>query len=146
MRASHRARDLIKQFEGKSLEAYLCSAGRFTIGYGHTGPGVHGGMKITEEEAERLLSEDIANAEVAVNALVAPEIDLTQNQFDALVSFTFNVGKGNLRASTLLRMVNDEEFYGAGDQFLRWVYAGDRVVEGLRRRRQAERQLFLAPD
>ena len=98
MKASSKALELIKQLEGLRLKAYLCSGGVWTIGYGHTA-GVKSGMVITKAQAEEFLLSDIAVFEKAVND---QNLDLTQNMFDALVSFTFNVGVGNFKRSTLL--------------------------------------------
>ena len=98
MKASSKALELIKQFEGLRLKAYLCPGGVWTIGYGHTA-GVKSGMVITEAQAEEFLLSDIAIFEKAIND---QNLALTQNMFDALVSFTFNVGVGNFKRSTLL--------------------------------------------
>ena len=136
--------ELIKKFEGCELKAYKCSAGRWTIGYGHTSdehlPVVEG-LTITQEVADELLLLDLKEAERLVTRYL--EIMIDDNKFSALVSFTFNLGGGNLRRSTLLRMVNKGSFKAAGDQFLRWVRSGGVVSKGLQRRREAERELFL---
>jgi lysozyme len=132
---------LIKQYEGFSKTPYRCPAGLWTIGYGHTA-GVHEHTAaITEAEALELLRRDVRTAEQAVHELLAVEVN--ENQFSALVSFTFNVGRANLAHSTLLARVNAEEFDAAANQFLRWVYAGGVPLQGLKNRRMAERQLFL---
>lgn len=133
---------LIKMFEGLKLNAYRCPAGVLTIGYGHT-KGVKEGDSISLEEAERLFRKDIEIYEDAVvNAVIVP---LNQNQFDALVSFTYNLGAGNLRSSTLLKKLNEGDYLAAADQFSRWNRAGGQVLAGLVRRRAAERDLFLLP-
>ena len=137
--------DLIEEFEGLSLTAYPDpgSGGEpYTIGYGHTG-GVTPGETITQEQAEAFLKSDVAGAETSVENLV--EVDLTPNQFAALVSFTFNLGGGALAGSTLLALVNSKEFDAAAQQFGRWVYADGQELEGLVRRRAAEAKLFLTP-
>lgn len=143
LRTGARGLDLIKSFEGLRLSAYRDSVGIWTIGYGHT-KGVKPGDTITVEQANDFLREDLRDAERAVNDLTF--LNLTQNQFDALVSFTFNLGRGNLQASTLLRRVNEGDFEGAAEEFLRWTKAGGKVLPGLVRRREAERALFLKGD
>lgn len=133
---------LIEAFEGCVLTAYPdpgTGAEPWTIGCGHT-LGVVPGMTITREEASALLREDLQWAEAGVNHQV--KVPLTQNQFDALVSFTFNVGQGALAGSTLLRLLNDGKYAEAGAQFLVWNRGGSGVMEGLTRRREAERALF----
>jgi len=131
---------LTEQFEGLRLTAYQDSVGVWTIGYGHTGPDVYPGLTITQEQASALLLQDVATAVATVNRLVT--VPLTQNQFDALVDFVFNVGSGNFASSTLLRELNAGNTAGAAAQFLVWVYAGGVQVPGLLRRRQAEQALF----
>lgn len=131
---------LTKGFEGLRLEAYADQGGVWTVGYGHTGPGVYAGLAITEDQAETLLISDIAGAVACVNRLVTAKVN--QNQFDALVDFTFNLGCASLSQSTLLRTVNAGDFQGAGAQFLRWDHIRGVVVMGLARRRQAEVVLF----
>lgn len=134
--------DLIKRFEGCRLQSYRCPAGVWTIGYGHTGTDVTEGRRITIEEADRLLREDLAHMERRVRQLVTAP--LTQNQFDALVSFAFNVGLGALERSTLRKKLNTQDYRGAAAQFLVWDKAGGKVLPGLVRRRRAERDLFLS--
>ena len=138
---------LIKRFEGLELEAYQDSVGIWTIGYGHTSaagtPEVKPGMRVTEEEAEAILRQDLQKFERDVDGAV--KVDLNQNEFDALVSFTFNVGIGNLKSSTLLRKLNRDDRIGASEEFPRWNKAGGRVLTGLVRRRAAEKALFLEP-
>jgi lysozyme len=131
---------LTRSFEGLNLKAYRDCAGILTIGYGHTGPDVAAGQTISEFEAEALLRADLAQAVACVNRAVTAAI--TQNQFDALVDFCFNAGRGALLGSTLLRKVNAEDFEGAAAQFGLWVHAGGDVVPGLVRRRTAEAALF----
>ena len=132
---------LTKNFEGLQLAAYADQGGVWTIGYGHTGPGVHAGLTITQEQADAFLESDIAGAVTCVNRLVKGPI--VQCQFDALVDFTFNLGCASLAASTLLRDVNAGNFAGAGSEFLRWDHVQGVVIPGLLRRRQAEANLFL---
>ena len=131
---------LTKGFEGLRLAAYQDVAGVWTVGYGHTGPGIATGMTISEAYAELLLVADLASAVACVNRAVQGKV--SQNQFDAMVDFCFNVGRGNFLQSTLLRKVNLEDFAGAVVQFGRWVHAGGEVVPGLVRRRKAEGALF----
>jgi lysozyme len=132
--------ELTKGFEGLSLTAYQDCAGVWTIGYGHTGPDLIAGMTITEADAEALLRADLATAVACVNRAV--NVSINQHQFDALVDFCFNAGRGSLLPSTLLRKVNAGDFEGAAAQFGLWVHAGGRVVSGLVRRRKAEAALF----
>lgn len=132
--------NLTKSFEGCELNAYQDSAGVWSIGYGHTGPEVASGLAWTQAQADEALIADTAWAVSVVNKLVTCQIN--QNQFDALVDFTYNCGSGNFRGSTLLRMVNAGNFAAAAAQFNLWVHAGGQVVDGLVRRRLAERYLF----
>lgn len=138
-RISQAGIDLIKEFEGLRLEAYKCSAGVPTIGWGST-RGVSMGMKITKERAVALLKNDLRLFETEVKR--ALRVPVTQPMFDALVSFTFNLGGTNLRTSTLLRKINDRDFKAAAREFDRWVFAGRKRERGLIRRRAAERKLF----
>ena len=135
--------ELIKSFEGLELEAYLCPAGIWTIGYGHTG-NVQKGQKITKQEADELLDVDLSVFRKGVRNLV--KVPLNSNQFGALVSFAYNVGLGNLRSSTLLKMLNAGDYNGAADQLLRWNKSNGKVIRGLARRREAERAVFLTPE
>ena len=139
--AAHGVSDvsLIKQWEGLRLEAYTDFGGVWTIGYGHTAT-AHRGMRITEEEAERLLRVDVAWAEEAINRNV--KVDLTQNQYDALASWVYNLGETNLRRSTLLRKLNGGDYRGAGKEFLRWNKDEGVTLDGLTRRREAEVALW----
>ena len=132
--------DLIKSFEGWRDTAYICPAGVLTIGYGSTGPHVKAGMKITPERGEDLLREDLDRFEKAVTRLVT--VPLRQNQYDALVSFAFNVGISALERSTLLKRVNARLFDQAAAEFAKWNRAGGRPLAGLTRRRAAEAALF----
>lgn len=132
--------NLIKHFEGLWLRAYKCPANIWTIGYGHT-TGVCPDDVITEDQAISLLRKDIAESERAVNQYV--HVPLTQNQFDALVSFVFNLGVGNFSTSTLLKKINAGDYDGAAREFGRWVNAGGKALPGLVRRRKAESALFL---
>ena len=139
MRISQEGVNLIKHFEGCRLEAYKCPAGVWTIGYGHT-KGVKEGDAIEQEAAEAFLIEDLEAFEQAVARLV--KVPLTQQQFDALVSFTFNLGAGNLERSTLLEKLNGYQYGKVPEQLMRWVRAGGQVLDGLVKRRAAEAALF----
>lgn len=142
MKISLNGLNLIKEFEGLELKAYKDSVGVVTIGYGSTGPHVSMGMTITKEQAEQLLKKDLERFEKGVPTLV--KVPLNQNQFDALVSFSFNLGLGNLKSSTLLKKLNAKDYQGAANEILRWNRAGGKVLNGLTRRRIAERDLFLS--
>lgn len=135
-----RSLNLIKKFEGLRLDAYWCPAGVLTIGYGHTGADVYEGQKITEEEAEALLLKDVENVEENIKKMIVKEV--TNNQFDALVSFAYNCGTVNLGRSTLLKYVNQSKYKEAAAEFDKWVYAGKKKLNGLVKRRAAERALF----
>jgi len=146
MQTSEKGIALIKQFEGCKLTAYQDSVGVWTIGYGWTQPvdgkPIRAGMTIKQETAERLLKTGLVSYESDVSRLV--KVGLTQEQFDALVSFTYNLGARSLSTSTLLRKLNAGDYAGAADEFLRWNKAGGKVLNGLTRRREAERALFLS--
>lgn len=131
---------LTRAFEGLRLEAYQDSAGRWTIGYGHTGPEVHEGLRISEFEAEALLRADLAAAVACVRRAV--RVEITQSQFDALVDFCFNAGRGSFLNSSLLRYLNAGRFESVVVQFGLWAHADGEVVPGLVRRRAAEAALF----
>lgn len=140
MRISQKGVDLIKHYEGCRLKAYKDIVGVWTIGYGHTGGDVHEGQVITQEEAEALLRLDLERFERGVQFQVT--VPLTQNQFDALVSFSFNLGLGALKGSTLLKKLNAGDYAGAQREFLKWDMAGGKHVPGLQIRRTAESFLF----
>jgi len=147
-RVSKRGIDLLHHFEGFSNEAYPdpgTGGDPWTIGYGNTryedGSPVRKGDRVTKERGAELFRNILKGFEDKVSVLV--KVDLTQGQFDALVSFAYNVGTGALAKSTLLRKLNSGDYSGAADEFLRWNKAGGRVLAGLTRRRTAERKLFL---
>lgn len=133
--------ELIKGFEKLYLEAYLCPAGVWTIGWGHT-KGVKPGMKITEEQAEELLEEDMQEAIRVVERL---NVDLSDNQYNALVSFVFNIGGSAFARSTIRRKIlanpNDKNIRA---EFMRWVYADGEKLKGLERRREEEAELYFS--
>jgi lysozyme len=134
---------LIESFEGLKLSAYQDSVGVWTIGWGHT-KGVKRGQKITREEAEGFLREDLAEAAHGVEKAI--KVDISDNEFGACVSLAFNIGVGAFAGSSIVRYINRNQFDRAADAFLNWNHAGGKVMPGLTRRRQAERKLFLTPD
>ena len=141
MKASVYAYELIKQFEGLRLEAYLCPAGIWTIGYGHTS-GVSPNSFITIQEADEYLHRDVATIEMQLNKL---NLSLRQCQWDAIVSFVFNVGIGNFKSSTLLAKIRiNPDDNSIIDEFLRWVYANGKVMRGLQKRRLTEMKLYFS--
>ncbi|ASQ77550.1 glycoside hydrolase family protein [Enterobacter hormaechei] len=146
MQTSDKGIALIKEFEGCKLTAYQDSVGVWTIGYGWTQPvdgkPIRAGMTIKQETAERLLKTGLVSYENDVSRLV--KVRLKQGEFDALVSFTYNLGARSLSTSTLLRKLNAGDYAGAADEFLHWNKAGGKVLNGLTRRREAERALFLS--
>ena len=139
MITSEEGASLIKKFEGCKLEAYQCAAGVWTIGYGHTKE-VSEGDAISQFEAEDLLTYDLQEFEAYVTDYVS--VPLKQNEFDALVSWTFNLGSGNLRSSTLLKKLNDHKYKEVPTEIRRWNKAAGKVLDGLVRRREAESLLF----
>lgn len=130
----------IKKWEGCSLSAYRDVANVLTIGYGSTGSHVKPGMRITEFQAESLLKNDLDRFERAVEKLV--KVPLTDNQFAALVSFSFNVGVGALQSSTLLKKLNAGDYASVPSELMKWVNAGGKKVNGLINRRRADGALF----
>jgi len=143
MKTSPKVIALIKEFEGLRLKAYKCPGGVWTIGYGHTA-GVKPGMVISEAQAEEYLMADLIASEKYLNDL---RLAINQNQFDALISFIYNVGTGNFSRSTLLRKVRaNPQDNSIMDEFLRWVYSKGRVLPGLQRRRLAEMKLYFSND
>ena len=146
MKTSSKGKAIIKQYEGFRAKPYLCPAKIPTIGYGATyytdGRKVKlSDPAISEADADKLLDKMLVKYEDAVNRYV--QVPITQNQFDALVSFCYNLGQENLRNSTLLKKLNAKDYNGAADQFLRWNRAGGKVLAGLTKRRTDERKLFL---
>lgn len=140
MNTSQSGIEAIKDYEGVRLKAYDDGVGVWTIGVGHTA-GVKRGDVITMDQVDEFLRADLEDAERAVNARVI--VPLSQGQFDALVSFVFNLGAGAFIASTLLRKLNARDYDGAADELLRWNKAGGRVMAGLTKRRVSERMMFL---
>jgi lysozyme len=140
---NERGVELVKDFEGLHLTPYLCPARVWTIGYGHTRT-VRAGMKISPDDADRLLREDLRYAASAVQRLVS--VPLTNNQFAALVSFAFNVGIANFQQSTLLRLLNRGWYEQVPAQLMRWNRSRGEVLGGLTRRRAAEARLWNVAD
>tara|TARA_B110000208_G_C11553571_1_gene352610 strand:+ start:118 stop:561 length:444 start_codon:yes stop_codon:yes gene_type:complete len=143
MKISLEGLSLIKRFEGCRLKAYKCSAGVLTIGYGHTG-GVTETDTITQDDANKLLQEDVAKFEEYVDDNVI--VELNQGQFDALVAWTFNLGPGNLRESTMLKKLNKADYTSVPNEMKRWNKAGGKTLDGLIRRRNAEALLFQSKE
>jgi len=143
MKISDEGLALIKHFEGCRLEAYLCPAGVWTIGYGHT-CGVKDGDVIDQEAAEAFLIEDLEEFEGYVNSMT--EVDLRQHEFDAMVAWVFNLGPGNFKESTLLNRINYGPMSDVPFQIQRWNKAGGKVLEGLVKRRAAEAALWKGED
>ena len=143
MKISEEGLELIKQFEGCETKAYLCPAGVWTIGYGHT-KDVKEGEEISEEYAMFLLKDEIVEYEKYIEDLV--EVSLSQCEFDALCSWVYNLGPTNLKESTLLKELNHANFDRVPFEIKRWNKAGGKVLEGLQRRREAEALLFEAKD
>ena len=140
MKTSDVGIELIKKYEGCVLKSYKCPSGVWTIGYGHTN-GVKNGMQITKAQALNYLKQDLITFEKAVTNYV--KVPLNQNQFDALISFSFNCGSGALKTSTLLKKLNSCDYNGAANELLKWNKSNGKVLNGLVRRRQEENELFL---
>lgn len=156
MKVSQRCIDNIKKDEGVRQRPYQCPALLWTVGVGHVIDPMHGRMKLEDrknlpipagwdrtlsmEEVDEILRQDLARFELGVSRLIT--VPLTQGQFDALVSFSFNVGLGNLQNSTLRMKVNRKDFEGAAEQFLVWTKAGGKVLPGLVKRRTHEKEMF----
>ena len=143
MKISAEGLALIKKFEGCELEAYQDAVGVWTIGYGHI-KGVKEGMTITKQQAEEMLLEELVEYENYVLEAVNHQLD--QCMFDALVSWTYNLGPSNLNASTMLKVLNAGDYDGVPEQIKRWNKAGGKVLQGLVRRREAEALLFDGKD
>jgi len=139
MNLGYNGTKLLKFFEGCRLTAYQDSVGVWTIGYGHT-KGVFEGMSITQEEAEQMLLTELEEYEGYVEKYVT--VPLTQNQFDALVVWVYNLGPTNFRKSTLLKELNSGNYTAAGQEITKWNKAGGKVLAGLVKRREAEALLF----
>ena len=144
MKISNTGINLIRGFEDLRLKAYDDGVGVWTIGYGTTainGVAVKKGDTCTAEQAKSYMAQDLKKFESAVNTTV--KVPLNQNQFDALVSLTYNIGIGAFKSSTLLKKLNAKDYKGAAEQFIRWNRGGGRVLNGLVKRRKIEMELFL---
>jgi len=139
MKPSQECIDMVKHFEGFEGEAYLCPANVWTIGYGRT-KNVKEGDKITKLQAERDLQEELQ--EFGAQVLGVVDVSLLQNEFDALTSWTYNLGVGNLSSSTLLKKLNAGDKDSVPSEMLRWNKAAGKVLAGLTARRQAEADLW----
>ena len=148
MKISQNGLNLIKEFEGLSLKPYLDVVNIPTIGWGNTyypdGKKVTMNDKPIDELKANEILEYIANKDFASFVSKVVKVPLNQNQFDALVSFAYNVGNGSLQNSTLLKKLNSGDYQGASNEFLRWNKAGGKVLNGLTKRREKERALFLS--
>lgn len=142
MKTNATALELIKRNEGCELEAYVCPAGKLTIGYGDTGPHVLPGLTITQDEAETLLANRLEREFEAGVLKMIGDIPTTENQFSALVSLAYNIGLGALRRSTVMKRHLDGDYEGAAKAFSMWNQGGGRVLAGLVRRRQEEADLY----
>lgn len=140
MRINDKGIDLIKTFESCKLKAYKDIVGILTIGYGHTGGIAKEGVEIDQSTADALLCEDLDRFEIGVTKCL--KVKVNENQFSAMCCLAFNIGLGNFKSSTLLKLVNSGDFSEAAGQFDRWNKAAGQVVSGLTRRRKAERELF----
>lgn len=134
--------DLIKSYESLQLKAYKDLKGILTIGYGHTGQDVFIDQEITEVQAELLLRNDLTTAEDAVARCM--KVAVTDNEFSACVSLAFNIGITAFANSTLVKLINEKKFDEAGNEFLRWDHVNGKVIDGLLRRREEERELFFS--
>ena len=145
MQISENGLKFIEHFEGLRLSSYKDSVGVWTIGYGTTvypdGRRVAKGDSCTIEQANQYIANDVKRFEVGVSDLV--KVPLNQNQFDALVSFSYNLGLGALGGSTLLKKLNAKDYVGASNEFTKWIKAGGKVLDGLTLRRQSEHNLFI---
>jgi len=143
MQISFKGRELLQELEGFRHDAYLDTGNVWTIGYGTTkidGKPVEAGQTCTEKQAQEWLQTDLAWAQTAVNKLV--KVKLTQNMFDALTSFVYNIGENAFARSTLLQLLNTGQYAPASQQFKRWVFDNGNIIKGLVTRRMKEQALF----
>lgn len=138
-----KAADLIKQLEGCRLKAYPDQGGKWTIGWGSTGPGIEAGVVWSQQQADERLASDVAKFESGVKSLV--KVPINENQLAALISFAYNLGLANLKRSGLLKHLNRSNFKEAAEQFLLWCYIGSYKSKGLYNRRTKEREVFITP-
>ena len=144
MKTSTAGQQFIQFWEGLRLKAYQDIGGVWTIGYGHTGPDVTPGLEITQYKAVSLMLQDLSRIEERVSEMLVSTV--SQQQFDALISFAYNLGPMALHGSTLLRFLNGGNAAAAALQFIRWDHAGAVEVEALKRRREAEAAIFTNGD
>lgn len=141
MRCNPEGIALIKKWEGCKLTAYKCPAGKWTIGYGCTGPTIKEGMTLSQEACELMLMAKLTEVERYVSSYL--KLEATPNEFSAMVSLAYNVGPEKFRKSTLLRAFNTGLRDAAANEFMKWVYVGQNRSLGLKKRRAEERELFL---
>lgn len=141
MTPSKNAIDLIKHFEGCKLEAYQDSVGVWTVGFGTTGPGIVEGLTITQPTAEAMLKGHLNEIGMSLTDIVGNK--LSQDKFDACISFIYNLGTGAFKKSTMLKLIKENKMAEAAEEFPKWVKAGGKTLPGLVKRRQAEKELFL---
>lgn len=144
MQLGSKGKALIQGFEQLRSLAYRDGRGIWTCGWGHTGPNIVAGVTCTKEQADLWFDADTKAATLGV--IRSLDVELTQNQFDALVSFAFNVGVGAEAHSTMLKLINAGKLREAAEEFGKWNHINGVVSDGLSRRRAAERELFLSPD
>ena len=145
MTPSSKCSALVEKSEGDVLKAYpdpATGGAPWTIGYGHTGPEVHPGMRITQQEADAYLEQDLCRVGQQISKVV--HVELSQDEFDALVCFVYNIGIGNFMNSTMLRLLNMGKFDEASNEFEKWTKGAGKVMPGLVARRQEEKDLFNA--
>jgi len=142
MIASKEAEDLIKLFESCHLKAYKCPAGVWTIGWGTTGPGIQEGLVISQHSADVMLKAHIMDVALDLTDVLKPK-SLRQHQFDALVSFIYNIGIGAFKKSTMLKLIKADKMTEAALEFDKWTKAGGKELAGLVKRRKAEKELFI---
>lgn len=140
MKLNDQGIDLIKEFEGCQLDAYLDMVGKPTIGYGTTGTDIHLGLHWTQEDCDKILLADLDHVQMQIKKVL--DVDLTDNEFSALCSLVYNIGIGNFKSSTMLHCLNEREWDLAAAEFSKWDHAGGREVPGLLKRRLAEKELF----
>lgn len=140
MKISDRGIEFIKTWEGCKLSSYQDVAGIWTVGYGRA-KSIYPGMRITQRQADEFLAQDLLEVKREIEHLV--KVPLNQGQVDALHSFIFNCGAGAFAKSTLLKLLNKGDYTGAANEFIKWCHADGKIIEGLLRRRKAEKNTFL---
>lgn len=132
---------LVKKFEGFSPVPYLCPAGYWTIGYGKVIGKEYKDIRVTEEEAEKMLIEDLLKVEKTIKPMI--KVNIHEWMLDALISFSYNVGCWAFKVSTMRKKINESRLLDAADEFMKWIFAGGKPLAGLIRRRKAEKSLYL---